>query len=111
MFNSLYKLWSKFEWKVLKYFVQVGRGTRGDVTILPTLVINNIQYRGIVHFSLGSIKAYHRSNLLSKVLYLFPAGILERLAVLKAICAGFKESTEPSVCLSGGYHTNGFLHK
>lgn len=25
---------------------QVGNGSRGDVTILPTLVINNVQYRG-----------------------------------------------------------------
>lgn len=30
------------------------------------------------------------------------AGKLERSAVLKAICAGFKETTEPAVCLSGG---------
>lgn len=29
-------------------------------------------------------------------------GKLERTSVLKAICAGFKESTEPPVCLSGG---------
>ncbi|XP_017701108.1 vacuolar-sorting receptor 6-like isoform X2 [Phoenix dactylifera] len=58
--------------------IQVGRGSRGDVTILPTLVINNVQYRGI----------------------------LERTAVLKAICAGFKESTEPPVCLSRGIETN-----
>lgn len=58
--------------------LQVGRGSRGDVTILPTLVINNVQYRGI----------------------------LDRTAVLKAICAGFKESTEPPVCLSGGIETN-----
>lgn len=26
--------------------VQVGHGSRGDVTILPTLVMNNVQYRG-----------------------------------------------------------------
>jgi hypothetical protein len=25
---------------------QIGTGSRGDVTILPTLVINNVQYRG-----------------------------------------------------------------
>lgn len=25
---------------------QVGKGSRGDVTILPTLVVNNRQYRG-----------------------------------------------------------------
>lgn len=58
--------------------VQVGRGNRGDVTILPTLVINNVQYRGI----------------------------LERSAALRAICAGFKESTEPAVCLSTDIETN-----
>ncbi|KAL0909364.1 hypothetical protein M5K25_020223 [Dendrobium thyrsiflorum] len=63
--------------------LQVGRGARGDVTILPTLVINNIQYRGI----------------------------LERMAVLKAICAGFKESTEPPVCLSGDIETNQCLER
>ncbi|XP_020575434.1 vacuolar-sorting receptor 6-like [Phalaenopsis equestris] len=63
--------------------LQAGSGARGDVTILPTLVINNIQYRGI----------------------------LERMAVLKAICAGFKESTEPSVCLSGDVETNQCLER
>lgn len=26
--------------------MQVGKGSRGDVTILPTLVVNNRQYRG-----------------------------------------------------------------
>jgi hypothetical protein len=30
------------------------------------------------------------------------AGKLESNAVLKAICAGFKESTEPHVCLTPG---------
>lgn len=29
-------------------------------------------------------------------------GKLEKGAVLKAICAGFEETTEPGVCLSGG---------
>jgi hypothetical protein len=29
-------------------------------------------------------------------------GKLERTAVLKAVCAGFKEGTEPRVCLSNG---------
>lgn len=57
---------------------QVGRGSRGDVTILPTLVINDVQYRGK----------------------------LERTAVLKAICAGFKEGTDPLVCLSADLETN-----
>ncbi|XP_059438195.1 vacuolar-sorting receptor 7-like isoform X1 [Corylus avellana] len=58
--------------------LQVGRGSRGDVTILPTLVINNIQYRGK----------------------------LDRTAVLKAICAGFKETTDPRICLSEDIETN-----
>ncbi|XP_038709198.1 vacuolar-sorting receptor 3 [Tripterygium wilfordii] len=57
---------------------QVGKGSRGDVTILPTLVVNNRQYRGK----------------------------LEKGAVLKAICAGFEETTEPAVCLSGDVETN-----
>lgn len=58
--------------------LQVGRGSRGDVTILPTLVINDVQYRGK----------------------------LERIAVLKAICAGFKETTDPPICLNGDIETN-----
>nr|GMC83594.1 vacuolar-sorting receptor 3 [Ipomoea batatas] len=57
---------------------QVGKGSRGDVTILPTLVVNNRQYRGK----------------------------LEKGAVLKAICAGFEETTEPAVCLSDDLETN-----
>lgn len=57
---------------------QVGKGSRGDVTILPTLVVNNRQYRGK----------------------------LAKGAVLKAICAGFEETTEPSVCLSDDVETN-----
>ncbi|KAI3860205.1 hypothetical protein MKX03_022511 [Papaver bracteatum] len=57
---------------------QVGKGTRGDVTILPTLVINNRQYRGK----------------------------LDKSAVLKAICSGFQETTDPAVCLSGDIETN-----
>ncbi|AQK65821.1 Vacuolar-sorting receptor 4 [Zea mays] len=61
---------------------QIGKGSRGDVTILPTLVVNNRQYRGK----------------------------LERKAVLKAICAGFEETTEPNVCLSDDIETNECLN-
>jgi len=61
---------------------QIGKGSRGDVTILPTLVVNNRQYRGK----------------------------LERKAVLKAICAGFEETTEPNVCLSDDMETNECLN-
>ncbi|RDX88078.1 Vacuolar-sorting receptor 1, partial [Mucuna pruriens] len=57
---------------------QVGKGSRGDVTILPTLVVNNRQYRGK----------------------------LEKGAVMKAICAGFEETTDPAVCLSSDVETN-----
>ncbi|KAK9697141.1 hypothetical protein RND81_08G017600 [Saponaria officinalis] len=57
---------------------QIGKGSRGDVTILPTLVVNNRQYRGK----------------------------LEKGAVLKAICSGFEETTEPAVCLSDDIQTN-----
>ncbi|XP_050234981.1 vacuolar-sorting receptor 1-like [Mercurialis annua] len=57
---------------------QIGKGARGDVTILPTLVINNGQYRGK----------------------------LDKGAVLKAICAGFQETTEPAICLSEEVETN-----
>jgi hypothetical protein len=57
---------------------QVGKGDRGDVTILPTLVINQRQYRGK----------------------------LDKAAVTKAICSGFKETTDPPVCLSEAVETN-----
>ncbi|KAJ7528163.1 hypothetical protein O6H91_16G087300 [Diphasiastrum complanatum] len=57
---------------------QVGHGSRGDVTMLPTLIINQRQYRGK----------------------------LDKGAVLKALCSGFKETTEPPVCLSDGIETN-----
>lgn len=57
---------------------QVGQGARGDVTILPTLIVNDRQYRGK----------------------------LDTGAVLKAVCAGFKEGTEPSVCLSDDMQSN-----
>ena len=31
------------------------------------------------------------------------SGKLDKGAVLKAICAGFEETTEPAICLSEGY--------
>jgi len=36
----------------------------------------------------------------SQVFYF--SGKLEKGAVMKAICAGFEETTEPAVCLSSG---------
>ncbi|KAJ0743317.1 putative PA domain, Thioredoxin-like superfamily [Helianthus annuus] len=57
---------------------QIGKGSRGDVTILPTLIINNRQYRGK----------------------------LDKGTVLKAICSGFEETTEPVICLRDGIETN-----
>ncbi|WOK94409.1 vacuolar-sorting receptor 4-like [Canna indica] len=61
---------------------QVGTGSRGDVTIMPTLIVNNRQYRGK----------------------------LDKKAILKAICAGFEETTEPAVCLSDDIETNECLN-
>lgn len=58
--------------------MQVGGEGRGDVTILPTLVINKSQYRGK----------------------------LDKTAVIKAICSGYKETTDPPVCLSETLETN-----
>ena len=49
-----------------------------------------------------------------KIIYNFPilklvlSGKLEKGAVLKAICAGFEETTEPAVCLSSGRYVLSF---
>ena len=32
------------------------------------------------------------------------SGKLDKGAVLKAICAGFEETTEPTICLTEGYY-------
>lgn len=37
-------------------------------------------------------------------------GKLERSAVLKAICAGFKETTDPPICLSEGFDVRPTLY-
>jgi hypothetical protein len=72
------------------------------VTILPTLVINNVQYRGMdvraLQFSSQDETMPCRFSLNNLAF----SGKLESTAVLKAICAGFKESTEPHVCLTPG---------
>lgn len=57
---------------------QVGKNGRSDVTILPSIVINNRQYRGK----------------------------LDSMGVLKAVCSGFQEATEPPVCLGAEVQTN-----
>jgi hypothetical protein len=41
--------------------VQVGQGNRGNVTVSPTLVINNVQYRG--RLDTGFITRYMALNL------------------------------------------------
>ena len=46
---------------------------RGDVTILPTVVLNNVQYRGS----------------------------LTKSAVLRALCAGFPDRAAPEICSTG----------
>lgn len=57
---------------------QIGTGERGDVTILPTVIINNKQFRGK----------------------------MDAKAVLKAVCSGFKEGTDPPICLGADVQTN-----
>lgn len=79
---------------------QVGRGSRGDVTILPTLVINDAQYRGRpFHHFFDGLGTMFNILLLFFVHFI---GKLERTAVLRAICSGFKETADPAICLSGG---------
>mmetsp|Transcript_19009 Transcript_19009/g.26326 ORF Transcript_19009/g.26326 Transcript_19009/m.26326 type:complete len:693 (-) Transcript_19009:189-2267(-) len=51
---------------------QVGDGERGDVTINPTVIINERHYRGK----------------------------LEKTSVLNAICAGFKQDQVPDICIN-----------
>ncbi|XP_039050887.1 vacuolar-sorting receptor 1-like [Hibiscus syriacus] len=51
---------------------RIRKGSHGEITIMPTLLINNRQYRGK----------------------------LEKGAVLKAICGGFQERAKRSFCLS-----------
>ncbi|CAN7104260.1 unnamed protein product, partial [Brassica rapa subsp. narinosa] len=63
---------------------KVGKGSRGDVTILPTIVINNKQPRG------------ERSKDV----------LLERSVVLMDLCSGFSETTEPHICLNKDIETN-----
>lgn len=51
---------------------------RGRVVLLPTVVINNDQYRGR----------------------------LDAPSVLRALCSGFSETTEPSICTTGALEVN-----
>ncbi|CAN1129861.1 Vacuolar-sorting receptor 7 [Linum perenne] len=46
-----------------------------------------------------------------KLLLVSSLGKLERIAVLKEICAGFKEATESAICLSPGLETNECLER
>ncbi|DBA89887.1 TPA: hypothetical protein ACH3X2_004741 [Trebouxia sp. C0005] len=50
----------------------------GRVVLLPTVIINNKQYRGR----------------------------LDSVSITKALCAGFDETTEPEVCLTGNIQEN-----
>lgn len=78
--------------------LQIGKGSRGDVTILPTLVINNRQYRGTLPY----LSLCGWSFIIYSVRTFDISGKLAKQAVLKAICSGFEETTEPAVCLSDG---------
>jgi hypothetical protein len=76
----------------------MGRGSRGDVTILPTLVVNNRQYRGAA--GLVTCKCFLYSVYVS--ILTFHLCKLGKNAVLTAVCSGFEETTEPDVCLRAG---------
>ncbi|KAJ6906809.1 hypothetical protein NC652_024267 [Populus alba x Populus x berolinensis] len=81
---------------------QVGKGSRGDVTILPTLVVNNRQYRGLLLPACIMDEKLH----LGIYLFFFLKNMClqeswRKVLFLKAICSGFEETTEPEVCLSG----------
>jgi len=54
--------------------LQLGLGGRGDVTINPTVIVNDRHYRGK----------------------------LEATPLLKALCAGFDVSSEPDICMNPG---------
>lgn len=45
-FEYMYAVILSSVYDILISAFQIGKGSRGDVTILPTLVINNRQYRG-----------------------------------------------------------------
>ena len=112
---------------------QIGKGTRGDVAILPTLVINDVQYRGsfsslvrllFVFVRTTYIHTYIYTRIYMCVLFVrvcvntsfswcyirsrfaFSLGKLERTAVLMALCAAFKEKTDPPLCLTAGVFTS-----
>jgi hypothetical protein len=110
---------------------QIGKGTRGDVAILPTLVINDVQYRGSFNSSfrllfvwLGLHTYIHTYIQTYTYIYVcacvnaslnwcgimtrfaFSLGKLERTAVLMALCAAFKETTDPPLCLTAGLSTS-----
>jgi len=87
-------------------YFKIGRGNRGDVTILPTLVINNAQYRGLVLDIFSVSLSLYEDAEVSVVIGCNCEGRLERTAVLKAICAGFNETSEPAICLNTGLETN-----
>ena len=40
---------------------KIGNDSRGDVTMLPTLLVNNVQYRGMVHNVLHIQSPFNRS--------------------------------------------------
>lgn len=63
--------------------------------LLSLLIIGNIEVRLEIIWVEMLIWCLLLTNII--------AGKLEKKAVLKAICSGFEETTEPAVCLSDGY--------
>lgn len=64
--------------------------------LLLLSTIDNIEVSALTYFCL------QLRTFIFSFLMLVPSGKLEKGAVLKAICAGFEETTEPAVCLSDG---------
>ncbi|KAJ6393335.1 hypothetical protein OIU77_022742 [Salix suchowensis] len=81
--------------------LQVGRGSRGDVTILPTMskgeLLDSLIFTQLLPNCSKKLDTFDRK--------------LERAAVLRALCSGFKETTDPPVCLSSELETNQCLER
>ena len=71
---------------------------------MPQLVIRPIKCVRSLESAFVYVLGIRRNVMVTylDMLIVFATGKLERTAVLKALCAGFQETTEPPICLSGG---------
>jgi hypothetical protein len=56
---------------------------------------------GLTSYSISSLK-----DCVCLLAFIFAAGKLDKAAVLRAICSGYQETTDPPVCLSDSVETN-----